>query len=97
MKNYPLMALGILMTSPLFGALPPAWQEVREIKSILNDNRLGNYLESGDVIQNITKTERGWEINTNHSLITIDVVPEKQTMPGPEKFHLEFKREPLKN
>lgn len=70
--------------------LPPVWQGVAEVKAILNSTELNQYLDSGDILESISKHEEGWIIQTNRSFIYVKVKQEPQSSPGPEKFHLEF-------
>lgn len=82
----------LLLSATCYAILPPAWEGVREIKAILDDSELANYLESGDAIQAIEKTETGWAIQTNHSKIDVEVTVLPQDMPGPQKFDLKFSK-----
>lgn len=77
----------------LSALLPPAWEGVAELKAILNEKELANYLDSGDILQEVSKTEEGWLITTNRSYIAVRIIPLPQMQPGPEKFKLEFKRD----
>lgn len=88
----PFFFLAIFATTTLSALLPPVWQDVAEIKAILNDTRLNQYLESGESLQTIEKQPTGWLLRTNESIIFVEVHPEKQSMPGPEKFSIEFKK-----
>ena len=80
----------LLISSTSYAALPPAWQGVKELQTILQDRGLSQYLESGDNIEGITRVEKGWIITTNHSVIDVEVKPIPQDVPGPEKFELKF-------
>lgn len=70
--------------------LPPAWQSVAELQAILQNEQLKNYLQSGDLIEKIQRTNNGWIISTNHSEIMAIVTPESQSIPGPQKFTINF-------
>ena len=48
-----------------FAALPPLYQNTKEIKKILNDNRLYEKLGSDQIIENISKSNTGWIITTS--------------------------------
>jgi hypothetical protein len=74
-----------------FAALPPLWQGVQELKVILADKRLGNYLDAGDVITAIKKNEKGWIIITNKKRVTAEVSYESSSKPGPVQFSVKFK------
>lgn len=87
-----IVMLGAMMA--LNGAasavLPPLWQGVAELKSMLNDKRFGETLQSGEVIQEIKKTDNGWRITTNKSEVDVHVVYQHASKPGPAQFVLEF-------
>ena len=85
-----LLAALLLVSPSLFAALPPAWQGVKELEAILQDQALSRHLDSGDYIEGINRTETGWAITTNHGHVKIDVTPLPQDMPGPIKFKLDF-------
>lgn len=80
----------LLVSTSLHALLPPAWEGVREIKAILDDENLSHYLNSGDLILSIERQEEGWVIKTNHSSIKVKVQKLPQSMPGPEKFELHY-------
>lgn len=82
----------LALSSSCYAVLPPAWEGVREIKMILEDKELKDYLESGDVIDSISKTDKGWAIRTNHGTIEIEVQRLPQNTPGPAQFELKFNR-----
>lgn len=93
MPIYSFICMGlILITTYAEGALPPAWQNVAEIKAILNNPELSHVLDSADLIESISKTEEGWKIITNHGEIAVKINPIPQAMPGPEQFTLEFSK-----
>lgn len=88
--------LGVLLLTLVqghsFAVLPPLWQGVDELKVILNDKSLGNYLDSGDAISSIKKTEKGWVIVTNKKRVTAEVTYENVTKPGPATFSIKYKQ-----
>ena len=91
MKKITVAVLTLLLAhTSLSAALPPAWQHVAEVKAILNDPQLKYLLTSGDLIQEIKKSEDGWTIITNHHELHARVVYKQQSMPGPAKFIIEF-------
>lgn len=87
-----LFFLALVATSALTALLPPVWQDVAEIKAILNDERLNQYLDSGETLEKIEKQPTGWLFRTNKSILFVEIHPEKQSMPGPEKFTIEFNK-----
>lgn len=80
----------IAVQAQSFAALPPLWQGVQELKVILADKRLGDYLDAGDVITSIKKTEEGWVIITNKKRVTVNLTYEKSSKPGPVQFRISF-------
>lgn len=79
-----------LSCGSLSAILPPLYQGKAEIEAILKDPEFSKALQSGEVIESIIRTQAGYEIETNHSLLQIDVehVPPKQ--PGPVGIRLHF-------
>lgn len=88
MKKF--LPIFLLVCGSLSAALPPLWQNVAELKAILEDKELGATLQSGDAIESIEKTENGWVIKTNHRTAKIEVKVEPAKMPGPAKFTLQW-------
>ena len=84
------LLLFIAIQGQSFAALPPLWQGVEELKVILADKRLGDYLDAGDVITAIKKTEEGWIIITNKKRVTVNLTYEKSSKPGPVQFRISF-------
>lgn len=89
MKKY-VFSIMCLLTIDAGALLPPLWNDVAELKEILNDQRLGQFLQSGDSITTIEKKEHGWKIVTNHRTIEVSVHYKKQVMPGKGQFSIEF-------
>lgn len=90
MKKFLMLTVMCLACNSLTAVLPPLWQNVAELKAILEDRSLGNHLQSGDVIESIEKIDNGWFIKTNHRSVNAIVHYEPQQMPGPAKFKIEF-------
>ena len=66
MKKIITLALTLLaIQGSAFAALPPLYQSLTELKTIINDERLGQYLQSGDLITDIRKVNDGYLIETN--------------------------------
>jgi len=87
----------IMATAALFlvhgsvqALLPPLWEGVAEIKAILSDEQLKDYLDSADIIESISKTSSGYLIKTNRSELEAIVEFRPQGMPGPAKFDIKF-------
>lgn len=83
--------------STLTAALPPLFQDIAELKEILNDRQLGQLLQSGETINQITRTEKGYVITTNQSSLTVEVVYAPSKRPGPVAFSLKFIKPKPKN
>ena len=70
--------------------LPPFFQGKREIETILSSKELSQYLPSGDLIAQITKTPTGYMIITNKRIVGITVKYSRSDHIGPVRFSLEF-------
>ena len=81
-------ALGL--SAQVFGALPPLYQGVAELKAILEDKKLGERLDSAQIIQQIMRKEGGYEIRTQDYILGIDVIPLPNVKMGPQRFELHF-------
>lgn len=81
-----------LLAIPLSAVLPPVWQDVAEIKAVLTDPALTQHLDSAELIQSITRIEKGWEIHTNKQTVIAEIVPQPQSTPGPERFKVTFSK-----
>lgn len=91
MKIFSLLLLaGILFTDRVEGILPPLYEGIKEIQSILSSPELGHKLESGDVIEKIEKTETGYKITTNKRELLIEVQYQKTRKIGPATYVLKF-------
>lgn len=85
-----LLGVFIAINANGFASLPPLWQDVRELKAILDAKEFGDYLHSGEAIQDIKKTDNGWAIHTNQHIVNIQVNYQTKAQPGPARFILEF-------
>jgi len=95
MKKVLFLAVALMTLNGMASAaLPPLWQNVAELKAILNDKQLGDTVQSGEVIEDIKKTETGWLIVTNHQEVPIQVVYAPATRPGPAQFTVVFPSAP---
>lgn len=77
------------------GVLPPLYNSIEEIKTILEDERLADALTSGQAIVSIKRNEAGYEIQTPKYLLEVGVTYLPQAMPGPAKFSLTFQEPTL--
>jgi len=86
-------SLIVLNLASLTAVLPPLWQSVDEIKSLLSDPDLDKYLTSADYIESITRNEDGFRIVTNKHVLDAHIKYLPQTMPGPAHFSWTFSLE----
>lgn len=89
MKKLIVLTL-LLCTQPAFALLPPLNQSIQELKGILNNNDLEEYLPSGEKIQSIEAVKNGYLVNTQRYSMLVQVQYQKQTQPGPAQFTLFF-------
>lgn len=82
----------LLVQGPLLAILPPLWEGVSEIKAILSDEHLKDYLDSAEIIGQITKVSNGYLIKTNRSELLAEVKTLPQERPGPAKFEILFSK-----
>ena len=81
-----------LITSSLFGALPPLSQSLKETQALLADPRFYHSLGSAESIREIIRTESGFLVLTQHYALPVEVVhsPKDSKMVGPIPFELKF-------
>lgn len=92
-----LIAFAALFISHVEALLPPLYEGIAEIRAILSDEKLSQSLTSGEMIQEIQKTENGYTILTQHHQLDVVIKPLPARGPGPARFDLEFKNPiPLK-
>ncbi len=82
----------VFLASAGFAALPPLAQSTREIQALLADDRFYNSLGSGERIQEIIRTENGYEVTTQHYTMQVEIryIRGDQKICGPVKFEFEF-------
>lgn len=81
----------VVFSNSLSAALPPLYQEINEIKAILDDEKLSHYLSSGDLILSINRVEKGYVILTNHDQkLVAEVVYDQNRKIGPAQFQIVF-------
>jgi len=76
----------LTLTSALESALPPLWQSRDEIRSLLEVQDIGRYLDSSEVIKEIKKSDFGYLIITNKHTLEARIRYQPQDMPGPTNF-----------
>ena len=93
---YVFLGMCLLTSMPIFAILPPLYQNIKEITSILESSEISQKLQSGDVILEIKKNEQGYDIITNkrHLFIEVKYLPTQRM--GPAEFKLIF-HDPIPN
>lgn len=93
MKKSLIILCGYMaLNSSLPALLPPLYQSTAEIKAILSDEKLGNVLQSGDLIMDIRRTDNGYLIVTNHREVEAQIVYRQgEKSIGPAKFDVVYK------
>lgn len=76
--------------SSVEGLLPPLYEGIKEIQTILASPELSSKLTSGDVIEKIERTETGFRITTNKRSVDVKIDYEKTQNIGPASFKLTF-------
>ena len=81
-----------LFATTLFSALPPLAQSSKELQALLSDSQLQDNLGSGELIQEIIRTENGYVVMTRNYLMRVDIhYPiQEQRRVGPVSFELHF-------
>ena len=94
MKKIIFLIVFIMIANVGFCVLAPVHQSSKEIKTILNDQKLYKNLTPYDVIQNIVKIKNGYLIITNLHMIQVDVIVkmDEKGFAGPKQFDLKFNR-----
>ncbi len=84
------LCMAIAFSSSLFALLPPLYQDIREITTMLSDDKIQNVLESGDRIVEIRKIDHGYQIVTNHCTVEAEIIHLPNETAGPSKFKVVF-------
>lgn len=88
-----LFAIGIAIlffTLPVEGLLPPLYQGIKELQTLLASPELGHKLDSGDILEKIEKTEYGYKITTSKRELHVHVIYNNNGKIGPATFTLKF-------
>ncbi len=87
-----------ILTAPVFSALAPLPQSVREIEAILMNPQLAQYLPSCDQIDQITRVVDGYIFITKAHILKVTVIYDTAPRIGPKKFTLQFSEaKPIKS
>lgn len=83
--------LFIFIASAGFSALPPMYQSVRELNSLLADPQLVQILGSSEPIIGVVRTEMGYCVTTlRQSLNVVIHYGGDERLIGPAQYHFEF-------
>lgn len=85
-----LFTAAVSFTALANAALPPLYESLSEYKSLLGSKELAEKLGSAEGIQEVKRTEQGFQITTHRYNLNVDIVFEPQGYPGPAKFHFIF-------
>lgn len=78
----------VLWSFGAFSALPPFFQSTSELNRIINDERVYEKLGSGQLIEEVRRTDSGWIILTQSYSLKIDVVNIPSKLVGAHEFEL---------
>lgn len=88
-----ILAVAIFsLQATIFSALPPLFEDIAEIKAILEDQKLGQMLESAESIKLIKKIDGGYLIFTNKHKLIVNINFTPISQPGPAQFEITFKK-----
>ena len=82
--------LAILLSAPMFGALPPFAEAKREIEAIFQNETLSEFIPYGDVFEELLKIDEGYLIVTNKRQVKVVLHYTPNERIGPPKFTMEF-------
>lgn len=77
-------------TQPAFALLPPFYESLSELTSLLKDPRLAEKLGSGEPILNIQKNNLGYLITSNKYQLQVNVIYQETKLLGPAQYTLEY-------
>jgi len=89
-----IFAAVFLISSSLFGILPPLAQSSRELQAILSDSRTLELLGSAALLHSVVKVKDGYLLMTRDSILQVDVEYLPSSRMGPASFALHF-HEPM--
>lgn len=90
-KIFIILCACFALSGTLSAALPPLYRDANEIIAMLSDEKLGDFLQSGDSILEIKKFEHGYVIVTHDYAVVAHIIYEPLDMPGPAKPQVVFK------
>lgn len=80
----------LILASKAQAILPPYYESVKEIQSIISSPELAEIIGSGEPILSIERNDKGYEIDTNRYRIQVDLTYKSVPMPGPATYTLKF-------
>lgn len=92
MSMLKIAALVILSfsTVSMEAILPPLYQTSKELRALLEPERLGKALPDGEPILEIRKNKDGFEIVTPRYHVQANVIYKQTGRPGPAQFEIQF-------
>ncbi|MBM3193102.1 MAG: hypothetical protein FJZ59_02570 [Chlamydiae bacterium] len=84
------VVFAVLILGSVFGALPPFAQTERELREILNNPKLHEFIPLSDAFEEIVKTEEGYLIKTNKREVRAIIHYKESGKIGPAEFTVEF-------
>jgi hypothetical protein len=85
-----ILSIFLIFTINCFAVLSPFYQSIKEIETILKDNRLYDEVNQNDTVLEIKKIEDGYLIFTSKFLIKAKVGYIPTNLIGPQSFEVEF-------
>ena len=85
-----ILFLILMRMSSVHGLLPPFYESRRELVTLLEHPELAEKLPSGQVIELIKRTNKGYEIETPNYQLQVEVVYDPTGRIGPAAFQFLF-------
>ena len=85
-KTFLILCAVLVWQTSLSAVLPPLYQGINELKDLLNEPKLGELLQSGEVIEEIKKVDNGYLIITNKHELLAEVVYQTNRRVGPAEY-----------
>lgn len=85
-----LVATFLLFSAPTFALLPPLYEGIKEVKTILASSELSQKLQSGEILEKIQKNDSGYVITTSQHQLQVDVIYSQTGKIGPAEYELRF-------
>ncbi len=90
MKKWIITLLAIGLTNLASAALPPLAQSCRELRTIIDDQRIYDLLGGSEPLEQILKEGHSYFFVTPTRILQVDLHFIQQNKAGPANFELEF-------